>query len=483
MRRAPSISLTPLERAWLEVWASRRSPTDRLSLRARVVLGASEGSTNRTIAGRLGIHPETVGRWRRRFALLRLEGVRRDAPRSGGRPGRSDRLVERIVRLMATAPGPSGGRWTTRTLARQLGVSHMAIHRVWRARDLERSEPRYSLAGMVPGPRVRIDLVGLYVGAPAHAIVFGVRASLPESRVGRTLPPLGISGAYASAVGPHLPPALAGFLLDIESGPAPPGHDFGASQAAPGLLVFLRALEEEQGLGATGLHIIFDRPLDLLPERVVDWLRSRSCFRPMGTAEGTTWTLAVDEWVRAFSGTVVHPDNLRDMGLLLEASASAGPDLRRGFSWTHGGRPDGAPVPYPVAPTPGASPPYPGPVQDLLRGSYPTGRPAGEREPQHLAPAPEAVDPSGAPSRRIDRWAAARSGARKWSAPRSPRTRPDLGHPVGVPATVVVGEPGTFAGSALERGLETLGSGPPASTSKAVAGSSGCVASGGRASG
>lgn len=351
MRRAPSITLTPLERAWLESWATLRSPEDRLSVRARVVLEASGGRPNREIATKLGIHPETVGRWRRRFAVHRLEGVRRDAPRSGGRSVVSNGLIQRIVRLTATELGPNGGRWTTRALARALGVNHMVIHRIWKAHGLPGAYRPMWLGRTAPGRRVRIDLLGMYVGAPAYAIVFGVRAAPPEPRGGRTVPPRTAPGAYSGPDGPHLPPPLAGFLHDIESGRTLPSDCSCGPGAAHGLLVFLREIEEAPGLPPAGLHVIFDRPLGLLPDRVVDWLRSHTRYRPTGTAEASRWTVAVDEWMRAFSGTVVHSETLRDMGSLLESSAAAGPDLPRGFSWTHRGNSGGPPAPSSPAPS------------------------------------------------------------------------------------------------------------------------------------
>ena len=54
--------------------------------RARLVLYAAEGHTNREIAQRLDMNEEVVGRWRRRFHAERLEGLE-DRARSG-RPRR-----------------------------------------------------------------------------------------------------------------------------------------------------------------------------------------------------------------------------------------------------------------------------------------------------------------------------------------------------------------------------------------------------------
>src|SRR5260221_13902880 len=51
-------------------------------LRARIVLGAAAGKTNAGIAAELGVHVDTVRKWRRRFAAARLAGLT-DARRSG----------------------------------------------------------------------------------------------------------------------------------------------------------------------------------------------------------------------------------------------------------------------------------------------------------------------------------------------------------------------------------------------------------------
>jgi len=68
--------------------------------RARIVLYAAQGLHDTEIAARLDTSPGLVGRWRRRFAEQRLEGLK-DKPRSGrprrfppgaGRRGHGDRL-------------------------------------------------------------------------------------------------------------------------------------------------------------------------------------------------------------------------------------------------------------------------------------------------------------------------------------------------------------------------------------------------------
>ena len=81
-RPTPQIVLTDEERETLERWAPRPKSAQDLALRCRIVLAAAEGKKNRDIAAELSCHQTTVGKWRNRFALSRLEGLQ-DEPRPG----------------------------------------------------------------------------------------------------------------------------------------------------------------------------------------------------------------------------------------------------------------------------------------------------------------------------------------------------------------------------------------------------------------
>ena len=69
-RTAVAIELTATERAELEGLAGRRRTAQGLARRARIVLAAAEGTDNKAIARSLGADENTVGKWRRRIALL-----------------------------------------------------------------------------------------------------------------------------------------------------------------------------------------------------------------------------------------------------------------------------------------------------------------------------------------------------------------------------------------------------------------------------
>jgi transposase len=96
----------------------------RSRLRARIVLAAAAGSTNTAIAAQLGVHVDTVRKWRRRFAAGRLPGLK-DAHRSGRPPVFTAADRAEAVALACALPAESGvplSRWSCPELARELAA-------------------------------------------------------------------------------------------------------------------------------------------------------------------------------------------------------------------------------------------------------------------------------------------------------------------------------------------------------------------------
>ena len=74
-RPTPEIILSADERSMLQRWAQRHSSSQVLALRSKIVLACANGDLHGEIAVKLGCHPVTVGKWRKRFAELRLDGL------------------------------------------------------------------------------------------------------------------------------------------------------------------------------------------------------------------------------------------------------------------------------------------------------------------------------------------------------------------------------------------------------------------------
>ncbi len=93
-------------------------------LRAQIVLAAAAGSANAAIAAQVGVHVDTVRKWRRRFAAGRLAGLK-DAPRSGRPPVFTAADRAEAIALACALPAESSvplSRWSCPELARELAA-------------------------------------------------------------------------------------------------------------------------------------------------------------------------------------------------------------------------------------------------------------------------------------------------------------------------------------------------------------------------
>src|SRR3954454_12105538 len=132
---AVAIELSVDERAVLESWVRRRTSAQALALRSRIVLAAAEGWTKEQIAEQVGVSRPTVTKWRNRFAEQRLDGLN-DEPRPGRPRTITDEQVEEVVvRTLETTP-KDATHWSTRSMAKEVGLTQNAVLRIWHAYGL-----------------------------------------------------------------------------------------------------------------------------------------------------------------------------------------------------------------------------------------------------------------------------------------------------------------------------------------------------------
>jgi transposase len=193
MRVAPKITLTDQDRQLLQRWARGRSTPARLVLRARIVLAAAEGRQNKDIALALGTNRPLVSKWRGRFAQRGIAGIEKDAPR-GGRPATArDAMAVRIIEWTTQRKPENATHWSTRTLAEALGTSRSMVHRVWQANGLKPHLTRtFKLSNDPQFVEKLVDVVGLYLNPPEHALVLSCDEKSQIQALDRTQPGLPI---------------------------------------------------------------------------------------------------------------------------------------------------------------------------------------------------------------------------------------------------------------------------------------------------
>ena len=187
-RRLVPLRLEEAERETLERLVRRRKMAQQLALRARIVLRCADGLANREVSKQLRVHEATVCKWRGRFVKKRLDGLF-DEPRPGAPRKVSDATVERIVTMTLEATPSDGTHWSTRDLAKRVGVSQSTVSRIWRAFNLQ--PHRIETFRLSNDPlfveKVR-DIVGLYMNPPDHAVVLCVDEKSQIQALERTQP-------------------------------------------------------------------------------------------------------------------------------------------------------------------------------------------------------------------------------------------------------------------------------------------------------
>jgi transposase len=175
MRIAPALVVSVEGRRALETWSRGRTTPARLVLRARIVLMAAAGRLSKDIAAELRTGMKTVCQWRRRFVAAGLAGIEKDAPRGGRPPTASADLAAEIVRRTTTEKPAAATHWSARTLAAELGTSPSTVQRVWKANNLQPHRVKaFKLSNDPHFAEKLVDVVGLYLNPPEHAVVLCV---------------------------------------------------------------------------------------------------------------------------------------------------------------------------------------------------------------------------------------------------------------------------------------------------------------------
>jgi transposase len=189
-RAAASIELSAEERRELEGLARRRRTAQGLAQRAQIVLLAAEGVENKTIAERVGAVQNTVGKWRRRFAEHRLDGLY-DEPRPGRPREIGDEEIAETIRLTLETTPRNATHWSLRSMGAAVGHSPSTIHRIWQAFGLQphRTETFKLSKDPLFVDKIR-DIVGLYMAPPERAIVLCVDEKSQIQALDRTQPVL-----------------------------------------------------------------------------------------------------------------------------------------------------------------------------------------------------------------------------------------------------------------------------------------------------
>ena len=319
-RTAPPIVLSVTERATLDVWARGRSLPHRKVIRAQIVTMAADGVDSQGIARRLSVSRPTVQLWRQRFLALRVSGLEKDAPR----PGRNARIapekVTAVIEATLHQTPANATHWSTRSMAKEQGLSQASIRRIWRQHNLKpHLVETFKLSRDKRFMEKLHDVVGLYLNPPDKALVLCVDEKSQIQALDRTQPLLplrpGIPARQTHDYKRNGTTTLFAALSMLDGrviGDCMPRHRHQE------FIRFLKKIEAETPLDLN-LHLIVDNYGTHKHPSVQSWIRRHPRFHLHFTPTSSSWLNLVERWFREITEKRIRRGTFRNVPALITA--------------------------------------------------------------------------------------------------------------------------------------------------------------------
>jgi transposase len=293
---AVPIVLSEGEREQLVAWTRRRTSAQALAQRSRIVLLAAEGLKNTEIAERLQIKRDTAATWRSRFAVERLDGLV-DEPRPGRPRTITDEQVEEVVIKTLESTPRDATHWSTRSMAREVGLNQSAVFRIWRAFGLQPHRQETWKLSKDPQFVAKVrDVVGLYLDPPERAVVLCVDEKSQIQALDRTAPILPmLPGTPERATHDYKRSGTSSLYaaLDIASGQVVSALH--ARHRAIEFKKFLRTLDREVP-AELDVHLVLDNSSTHKTPAIHRWLAAHPRFVLHFTPTSSSWLNLVERW-------------------------------------------------------------------------------------------------------------------------------------------------------------------------------------------
>lgn len=291
----------------------------RLVLRAKIVLAAADGKLNKDIAVQLGTGRKVVNLWRSRFVEGRVAALEKDLPR-GAPPGIPETTVREILEKTVTTTPEGRTHWSTREMAKEVGISHSTVGRIWRANDLAPHRTETFKISNDPNFEEKLrDVVGLYMSPPDNAIVLSVDEKSQIQALDRTQPGLPMKPGRAGTMTHDYKRfgtttlfaamcTLTGYVISR----CMPRHRHQE------YLKFLRDIDREVPK-ELDVHLIVDNYATHKHPKVKTWLEKHPRFHIHFVPTSCSWLNLIERFFRDLTEKRIRRDAFRSVPQLIEA--------------------------------------------------------------------------------------------------------------------------------------------------------------------
>jgi transposase len=317
-RSAGAVVLTREEREQLEALVRRPTSPQRTATRARIVLRAAEGASNRQIAGEVGMSELRVGGWRTKFIAEGIAGLE-DRPRSGRPRTIDEATVQRVIAKTLEPPPGGESHWSIKRLARATGVSASSVERIWNEHRLKPHRTRTFKYSNDPELEAKvIDIVGLYLDPPAGALVLCVDEKTQIQALDRTQPILPIRpGLPEGRTHDYRRHGTTSLYAALEVATGQVITECHPRHRAEEFLGFLRRIVRE--FPASELHLVVDNSSTHSTPEVRRWLQRHRRVHLHFTPKGASWMNMVESWFSILTRQQVRRGSFASVTELIEA--------------------------------------------------------------------------------------------------------------------------------------------------------------------
>jgi transposase len=334
---AVQIELSDGERAQLEAWTRRRTSAQALAQRSRIVLAAAEGLKNTEIAERVGVSRNMAVTWRSRFAQHRLDGLS-DEPRPGRPRTITDEQVDAVITTTLESTPRDATHWSTRSMAREIGLTQTAVSRIWRAFGLQPHRQDVFKLSTDPLFVEKVhDVVGLYLNPPERAVVLCVDEKSQIQALDRTAPILPmLPGTPERATHDYRRAGTSSLYaaLDLTTGKV-----IGALRSrhrAIEFKQFLQAIDREVP-AELDVHLVLDNSSTHKTPAIRKWLLAHPRFVLHFTPTSSSWLNLVERWFGELTSKLLKRGahrSVRQLNADIRAWIETWNDNPRPFVWT-----------------------------------------------------------------------------------------------------------------------------------------------------
>lgn len=257
--------------------------------------------------------------WRARFVDQRLDGLL-DAPRPGAPRSIDDARVDAVIVKTLESVPQGATHWSTRTMAREIGMSQTAVTRIWRAFGLQphRQEAFKLSSDLLFVEKVR-DIVGLYLDPPLKAMVLCVDEKSQIQALDRTQPILPLApGIPERRTHDYMRHGTTTLFAALNIATGEVIGELHRRHRSSEFLRFLRTIEANVP-SDLDVHLVMDNYGTHKTPAISNWFSRHPRFHVHFTPTSASWLNQVERWFATLTDKYIRRGTHRSTRQLEQA--------------------------------------------------------------------------------------------------------------------------------------------------------------------